>query len=126
LTDETVREIAASYGVTRAALSSWLLRVAEDDWKEAQVARALARKESAEDAMVSAQNALDLARARELLKAAQWDLERVCRRIYGSDVPPDLASRISITINTVAAEQQIAVQHDQLPPDGTQALDVSD
>lgn len=85
LSDESTETIAQSYGVTRQALGKYLLKVAEEDWKEAQVARAIARKERAEDALESATDPLSLARARELLKAAQWDLERVCRRIYGED-----------------------------------------
>jgi hypothetical protein len=85
LSDESTEVIAADYGVTRQALSQFLLRHAEDDWKEAQVARAIARKEKAEDDLETAADPLALAKARELLKAAQWDLERVCRRIYGQD-----------------------------------------
>lgn len=86
LSDESTSVIAADYGVTRQALGQYLLRHAEEDWKEAQVARAIARKEKAEDSIESATDPLQLAKARELLKAAQWDLERVCRRIYGQEV----------------------------------------
>ena len=85
LSDESTKDIAATYGVTRQALGQFLLKHAEEDWKEAQVARAIARKEKAEDDLEAALDPLSLARARELLKAAQWDLERVCRRIYGED-----------------------------------------
>lgn len=85
LSDESTSVIAADYGVTRQALGQYLLRHAEEDWKEAQVARAIARKEKAEDGIESANDPLELAKARELLKAAQWDLERVCKRIYGQD-----------------------------------------
>jgi hypothetical protein len=85
LSDESTSVIAADYGVTRQALGQFLLKYAEEDWKEAQVARAIARKEKAEDGLESAQDPLELAKARELLKAAQWDLERVCKRIYGQD-----------------------------------------
>lgn len=87
LSDETTYEIAKSLGVTRQALSHHLLKNAEEQWKEAQVARAIARKEKAEDAMDAAQDPLALAKARELLKSAQWDLERTCRRIYGQHNP---------------------------------------
>lgn len=85
LSDESTETIAKSYGVTRQSLGQFLLRNAEEDWKEAQVARAIARKEQAEDEINSAADALELAKAREKLKSAQWDLERVCRRIYGQD-----------------------------------------
>jgi hypothetical protein len=100
LSDESTSVIAADYGVTRQALGQYLLRHAEEDWKEAQVARAIARKEKAEDSIESAEDPLQLAKARELLKAAQWDLERVCKRIYGQDynvnvnVSMDLGDRL--------------------------------
>ena len=90
LSDESTSVIASDYGVTRQALGQFLLRHAEEDWKEAQVARAIARKEKAEDAIETASDPLQLAKARELLKAAQWDLERVCRRIYGQEVNVNL------------------------------------
>ena len=112
LSDETTEQIAKSYGVTRQALGKYLLLAAEDEWKQAQVARAIARKERAEDTLdaigLKIENAnaeerariqVSLAHARESLKAAQWDLERVCRRIYGQEVTPDQLGKISITLN---------------------------
>ena len=86
LSDESTLDIAGSYGVTRQALNLFLLKHAEEDWKDAQVGRALARKEKAEDAIDQATDPLQLARGREMLKSAQWDLERVCRRIYGQEL----------------------------------------
>ena len=82
LKEETSTQIAATLGVTKAALSYFMLKHAEAEWKDAQVVKALIRKEEAEQRLETADNPLDLARGRELLKAAQWDLERVCRRIY--------------------------------------------
>jgi hypothetical protein len=106
LSDESTKDIAATYGVTRQALGQFLLKHAEDEWKEAQVARAIARKEKAEDDLETAADALSLARARELLKAAQWDLERVCRRIYGED-RANLQVNITPILNiSVAGEPQ--------------------
>jgi hypothetical protein len=112
LSDESTKDIAASYGVTRQALSKHLLLHAEQEWKDAQVSRAIARKESAEDDLEAIRSKIDMADreererlsltvvlARERLKSAQWDLERVCRRIYGQDVSPDQLGRISITLN---------------------------
>jgi uncharacterized protein (DUF433 family) len=112
LSDETTKTIAADYGVTRQALGQFLLKHAETEWKSAQVARALARKESAEDDLETAPDALSLARARERLRAAQWDLERVCRRIYGQDAPPVSAAAIQINIgvNRTGSAQVIDAQ----------------
>jgi hypothetical protein len=114
LSDETTKEIAASYGVTRQALGQYLLKVAESEWKEAQVARALARKESAEDDLEDAEKTpdmLSLSRARERLKAAQWDLERVCRRIYGQDAPPQGVNAVQININLNRKPLDVVVEH---------------
>lgn len=98
LAEQTTKEIAASLGVTRSALNQWLLVHAEGDWKAAQIIRAHKRKDEAEDELDSASDPLSLARARERLRAAQWDLERVCRRIYGQDVP-QVSQAVQININ---------------------------
>lgn len=99
LAEESTKDIASSYGVTRSALNYWLLENAEKQWRACQVIRAMKRQEEATEEMDTAADALTLARARERLKAAQWELERVCRRIYGQDTPPDQAGRVSITLN---------------------------
>lgn len=115
LSDESTADIAKDYGVTRQALGQFLLKTAENEWKDAQVARALARKEQAEDDLEDAEktpDALSLARTRERLKAAQWDLERVCRRIYGQDAPPAGATAVQINIGIrPEAAQQVEVIH---------------
>jgi predicted RNA polymerase sigma factor len=124
LSDESTKDIAASYGVTRQALGQFLLRTAESEWKEAQVARAIARKERAEDSLEEISTliaqadreererlSLRLSLARESLKAAQWDLERVCRRIYGQDVTPDQLGRVSITLNISGGSATNAVHN---------------
>lgn len=98
LAEESSDSIAKSYGVTRAALSYFMLKNAESEWKDAQLTKALIRKERADDLMERADNALDLTRAREQLRSAQWELERVCRRIYGQDAPPAHSS-LSISLN---------------------------
>lgn len=85
LSEESTLTIAGDFGVTRQALNLFLLKNAEEDWKDAQIGRALARKEKAEDCIDNATDPMQLAKGRELLKSAQWDLERVCRRIYGQD-----------------------------------------
>lgn len=105
LTNETTDQIAKSYGVTRQALGQYLLEVDEPGWKAAQIARAIGRKEGAEDivqrileeietadAEKRAKLKLSLAGAEVSLRSAQWELERVCRRIYGQDAPPAVAA----------------------------------
>jgi hypothetical protein len=76
-----------------------MLKNAEEQWRSAQVVKALRRKEEADELIETASNPLDLARAREKLKSAQWDLERVCRRIYGQDSVPNAGAGVQININ---------------------------
>lgn len=119
LSDESTKDIAKDYGVTRQALGQYLMATVEDEWRQAQVARAQAKKEAADDVYDKAQADLENAGndrdARELSlarvkvadsqrKAAQWDLERVCRRIYGQDVTPDQLGRVSIVLNIGVAD----------------------
>ena len=115
LNEESTKDIAASYGVTRSALNYWLIEHCDTEWKASQVVRALKRKEDSEDEMDTAMDALTLARAEKRLRAAQWDLERVCRRIYGQDAPPVGANAVQININLRGAAQQYdskAPQHE--------------
>lgn len=112
LAGETSPEIAESLGVTKQALSHWLIQNAEGEWKSAQIIKALNRKDEAETLMDSASTPLDLARAREQLRGAQWDLERVCRRIYGQDAPPSSVVPIQINIGIRRADATNAVQHE--------------
>ena len=100
LEDEPTSKIAESLGVTQAGLSLFLLRNAEEVWKDTQLVRALRRKEEAElELDRTAQTGLELSRARERLKAAQWDLERVCRRIYGVDHASAAGPGVQINVN---------------------------
>jgi hypothetical protein len=112
LAEETTTQIAKSLGVTRSALNYWLLEHCEKEWKSAQIIRAMKRKEDAEDAIETAPDALTLARAREALRAAQWDLERVCRRIYGQDAPPNAGAGVNININLRRAPLDIVGEAD--------------
>lgn len=83
LNGETSSEIALTLGCTRQGLAFHLRRHAEEDWREAQIVLAIERKERAEEDLQGASDALSLARAREQLRSAQWDLERVFSRIFG-------------------------------------------
>lgn len=126
LSNETTVQIAKDYGVTRQALGQFLLKHDEQGWKDAQVARAIARKEAAEDELDSIREqiatadkegrerlTLSLACARDSLKAAQWDLERTCRKIYGDSVQgpvsaEGLADLLMAVSERMLKEKQIA------------------
>ena len=108
LGDERTADIAASFNVTRPALNMWLLDHAEDGWKKAQIARAVSRKESAEDEIEDAADPLTLARAREKLRGAQWDLERVFNRIYGQKQEVTHTGTVTVThaLQAIAERRQ--------------------
>ena len=83
LSDETAPEIAKSLGVHRSGLNHFLLTKCPDLWRDAQVARAITAFDNAKARLEAADNALDLARAREQVRTAQWEMERLLKRIYG-------------------------------------------
>ena len=106
-----IAEIAPQYSISDVTAYALLLRDHEEEWKAAQGARALARKATADADLDAIRQELDefkqdqadpekraaldplsLARIREQVKLAEvrakraeWELERVCRRIYGQD-----------------------------------------
>jgi chromosome segregation ATPase len=104
LSDEPTAEIAKSYNITTQRLSQWLIASDEKAWHSAQVARAMAAKDDANDQYQSlkaqigelrgiedqneferqkAALQLSLSLARERVKSAQWELERLLSRLYG-------------------------------------------
>ena len=80
---ETTSSIASEYGCSRKTLVAWLRNKAPEQWKHVQIIRALEKKEVGDELIESAEDALSLARARELLKSGQWDLERLDAKNYG-------------------------------------------
>jgi len=105
---EQVANIAPEYGTSDVTIYALLLREHEQAWVDIQQARALARFERCQDELSEskkevevAQDALSLARAREKariaesqLKSAQWELERLLKRLYGQD------QNITVNINS--------------------------
>lgn len=75
LTEQTTSQIASSLGVTRKALTAWLRATVPDKWRQAQALRALCLKDDSQAEIAQARDALSLARARELLRSAQFDLQ---------------------------------------------------
>ena len=100
LTESTTGQIAYSYGVSRKTLVRWLQTHAPEQWREVQVIRALCRKEDADEQIETACDALSLARAREMLRSGQWDLERLDSKNYAAK------QEVAVTI-----DHQVAVEH---------------
>ena len=105
---ESIYRIANGLGVEHTTLYRQLIKHRETDWRDAKVSRALAELESAEDELKTAPDALALTRARERCRAAQWQLERLMRRIYGQEQAQSVAS-VQININLRRDEQNRVV-----------------
>jgi len=75
LSEETTSKIAQSYGVTRKSLVAWLRDVAPDEWRRVQLIRAHDRKEMGNEGLEEASDAISLARSREIVRSAQWELQ---------------------------------------------------
>ena len=112
---EQVAAMAPEYGVSDVTIYALLLREHEDDWKEVQRARALARLEKSQHELETAPDALSLARARERVRSAQWELERLLRRLYGQDQPASSGQVVHINIDLGAV---------QSPPSDGQVIDI--
>lgn len=110
LQGETSTQIAETLGVTRAGLSYWLLKNAEEQWKDAQVVKAIRRKEDAEIALDEAKDVFEVSKAREILKSAQWDLERICRRIYGQEQ----SNNQSPVVINIGIKRSITIDQDKV------------
>ena len=74
LSEATTSHIAQQYGISRKALTKWIREKRPKEWKQAQIVKALMLKEDSEEGILDANDALSLARNREALKAAQFDL----------------------------------------------------
>ena len=83
LTEQTTSQIAQSYKLSRKTLVGWLREVQPEQWKRVQIIRALVRKEDGNEGIEISPDALSLARAREIVKSAQWELERLDSSNYG-------------------------------------------
>lgn len=123
LADERTADIAASYGIARSRLNQWLLEHAEEHWRKAQVSRAVTALDQAKDDLEGAQDPLSLARAREQLRGAQWELERLYSRLFGvkQEVTHNVAVSVEHRLESSASQlleafvsepQQNALQHD--------------
>ncbi len=74
LVSDTTSDIAKRFGLSRKALVKWLRTVRPKEWKEVQLIRAHVKLDDGEDGIVTSEDALSLARARETVKAAQFRL----------------------------------------------------
>lgn len=105
LTDGATSGIARRYGIRRGALTRWLQTQRAKEWREIQVIRALCTKEDGTELIYDSRTALQLARARELVRCAQWDLERLDAPNYGPKQEITHNLQPILTINLTAPAQ---------------------
>jgi DNA-binding MarR family transcriptional regulator len=102
--DEKTADIAKDLGISRSALNMALLEYCEEDWRRAQIARALTRTEKAQDLREKMENGeipADIALltlARDSEKSAQWQLERLLNRLFGQKQDVGSGSQVQINI----------------------------
>ena len=111
----TTSQIALQYGVKRKTLTQWLRNVAPAEWKQVQIVRAHCQKEDANEGLAEAPDALSLARARELLKSAQFDL---------TALDPDYAPKHNVTvdINVDLGDRLMRAEQRAIPGEYTQVV----
>lgn len=114
LKGELIKDLAKEHGVARQTIYNWMLAGLGDKDYPQEITNALVRRiADADEALDSAANSLDLARAREQCRFARMDLERRRPELYGAKqevrhVTPEPLRIITV----VATAQQIAPQHD--------------
>lgn len=84
LQGELLADIAVDLGVSETALNYHLLKPdIREAWREAQVAVSLTDYQEAKSVVKSSPDALSLARAREIARFSQFDLERLEPKLFG-------------------------------------------
>lgn len=110
-----IEDIAASYGLkSTERLYQVLVEHSPEEWKRATTAKALSRHSEATSRMLEAPDMLSLQRAREVSRLSQWELERVCRSIYGQE------PSVQVNISMQSAEREIEALEQELgikPPE---------
>ena len=101
---EEIADIADTLGVHPKALNYHLLKPdIVEAWRAAQVAVSLAELQEAKSVIRSSPDSLSLGRAREQLRSAQWDLERLLSRLFGqSQVAVQVNANGPIQVNVVS------------------------
>lgn len=118
----TTSGIAQKLGLRRSSLTLWLRKTCPEDWKNVQIAKALMRKEDADEGLETADNALNLARAREMLKSGQWDLERLDSKNYGQKQEVTHTVVPVLNIAVVGAPQHTQIEKD-ITPQAIESID---
>lgn len=94
---ETVAQVAKACNTTRAALGSWLLKHAAEQYRDVLAGHALSDLEDCESDLQNAPNQVDVSAARERAAIARWKLERLVKLF----APPKDAASQGVTVNVI-------------------------
>jgi transcriptional regulator with XRE-family HTH domain len=82
-TGDKLSDIAQDVGVSKSTLYSWMLSDVPAEYRSIQTAAITARLAETYELIETSFDPLELARARELRKASQWDAERRLPHLFG-------------------------------------------
>jgi hypothetical protein len=96
---KSLREVAPLFGLSYEGLRKWLLKEVGPEYESAQTEGLLQRVIEADQRLESADNAVDIARAREVARFARMDLERRRPRLYGQQQQLVPSVQVAVQIN---------------------------
>lgn len=113
---EMIKDIAQDHGITHQAAYKALLKYCQDDWRDSQAARALAEYEAAKGKLQKIwkmkkadRDAVALACAREEVRAAQWELERLLARLYAQKQEVKIDVNVNLAERLIRARERVSV-----------------
>ena len=107
LNGEKLRDIAEEYGVTKQSLQAQIIKHAPDDWRDTQAARSMVAYEEARDQLEKPLGLPDIARINNMVKARQWELERLIPRLFGNKQEVTVTHRSDLAERIQAAERRV-------------------
>ena len=104
---ELLESVAKDLNISRATLYGWMLNEAPDEYKEIQKNALITRLAETYEKIEVASDQLDLARARELRRAAQWDAERRLSRLFAQKQEVSVDVTYAIADKLTAARSRV-------------------
>lgn len=103
---ETIQQVADSLKTSPQALYRGLLKHFPEDWRDQKSARALLDMDEAEKELKDAKDNVAVARSRERIALAKWNLERLARGLYGDRLSVEHSAITPMLIIEVVGETQ--------------------
>lgn len=123
---ELLESVAKDMNVSRATLYGWMLNEVPEQYKDIQKNALITRLAETYEKIEVAEDQLDLARARELRRAAQWDAERRLARLFAPKQEVSLDITHAIGDRLIAARSRVIDHVAPQPLQRTTSHNVSD